>query len=153
MLKVFLSRSRFLVLIPVILSLIASAAAFIWGAFKTAEVIYGLFRHITGEGGHSSVVGLISIMDTFLIATALLIFALGMYELFIEDVDFPAWLVIHDLHDLKAKLGSVIILVMAVAFLEHLVHWADAWETFLFAAAITLVSAVLIAFGHFSGKD
>lgn len=148
-LKEILSKSRFVIVIPVVLSLLASVAAFIWGAVKTFKVIYVLF---TGEATYGTV-GLIAIMDTYLIATALFIFAIGMYELFVEEIDFPEWLVMHDLHSLKAKLASVIILVMAVTFLEHLVHWTDAWDTFLFAAAIALVTASLIAYGHFGGKD
>jgi uncharacterized membrane protein YqhA len=92
-------------------------------------------------------------MDVFLIATALLIFAIGLYELFIGDVPMPKWLVIHDLHDLKAKLGSVIILVLAVTFLKHLVEWKDPQGTLYFGLAVTLVSASLIVFGHFGGKD
>lgn len=149
-LKDILAKSRYIILIPVFLSLIASVAAFLWGAIKTYHVIHELV--LTG-GEHGTAIGLISVMDTFLIATALFVFALGMYELFIEDVEFPEWLVIHDLHSLKAKLGSVIILVMAVSFLERLIHWEDAWETLLFAVAISLVSIVLIAFSHYGGKD
>lgn len=150
--KEILSLSRYLVLIPVALSLIASAGACLWGAIKTVKVLYGLYLSAIGEG-HATVVGLIAVMDTFLIATALFIFAVGLYELFIEEVELPEWLAIHDLHSLKAKLASVIILVMAVAFLEHLTEWGVAWDTFLYALAIALVSAVLIAFGHFGGKD
>ena len=55
----------------------------------------------------------IELMDAFLIATALLIFAIGLYELFIEDIAMPEWLEVHSLHDLKAKLASVIVLVLA----------------------------------------
>ncbi len=151
--KAFLEKSRFLALIPVIVSLAASAAAFIWGGYRTFEVIAHMVSTAGTPESHHAIIELIPLMDTFLIATALLIFALGMYELFIGKLDFPEWLVIHSLHDLKSKLGSVIILVMAVAFLENLVHWKDGLETLMFAAAIALVSAVLIAFSYFMGKD
>ena len=79
-----------------------------------------------GGEEHGIGVELIAVMDTFLIATALYIFAVGLYELFIADLELPEWLNIHNMHDLKAKLSGVIILVMAVTFLEHLVHWEDA---------------------------
>jgi len=59
---------------------------------------------------------LIELMDIFLIATVLFIFALGMYELFIDSVNLPEWLIIRNLHDLKVKLSSVIILVMSITF-------------------------------------
>ena len=149
--KRILEKSISLVLIAVITSLIASVAAFAWGALKTIMVLLHL---VTSFGKDpSAVIELIALMDTFLIATALLIFAVGMYELFIEDIKLPEWLVIHNLHDLKVKLGSVIILVMAVTFLEHLVEWKDPQGTLYFGVAVALVSASLIAFGHFGGKD
>ena len=153
MLKHILSKSRHLILIPVIFSLLASVAAFLLGAVKTVKAVHLVLLSILGEPAHGSEIGLIAVMDTYLIATALFIFSIGLYELFIEDVELPGWLAIHDLHGLKAKLASVIILVMAVTFLEHLVEWVDAWETFLFAVAIAVTTGALIAFGHFGGKD
>jgi uncharacterized membrane protein YqhA len=111
-----LERSVLIVMIAVVRSLFASAAAFLWGAVKTATVV---IHFATGVGKRSSTgIELIALMDTFLISTALFIFSLGMYELFIHGVTLPAWLVVHNLHDLKAKLISVIILVMGVTFLE-----------------------------------
>jgi uncharacterized membrane protein YqhA len=147
-----LSNSRYLVLIAVSASLIAAVMAFIWGGYKTLTVL----GHLMGAfGGEAQGIGveLIAVMDTFLIATALYIFAVGLYELFIADLELPEWLTIHNLHDLKAKLSGVIILVMAVTFLEHLVHWEDAAGTLMFAGGIAIITAALIAFGHFGGKD
>ena len=148
-----LSGSRYLVLIAVFASLVTSFMAFMWGGYKTFTVLNHLIHAIGGEE-HGLGVELIAIMDTFLIATALYIFAVGMYELFIAaDLGLPEWLTIHNLHDLKAKLSGVIILVMAVTFLEHLVHWNDASGTLMFGGAIAIINGALIAFGHFGGKD
>lgn len=119
----------------------------------TFEVLVHMLHTAGTPEAHHSIIELIPVMDIFLIATALLIFALGMYELFIGKLDLPEWLVIQDLHDLKSKLGSVIILVMAVAFLENLVHWKNGLETLMFAGAIALVSAAIIAFSYFMGHD
>jgi uncharacterized membrane protein YqhA len=92
-------------------------------------------------------------MDIFLIATMLFIFALGMYELFIDNVNLPEWLIIRNLHDLKVKLSSVIILVMCITFLKHLVEWKDPQGTLFFGVAIAVVTVSLIAFGYFGGQD
>lgn len=146
-----LEKSKNLILIATISSLIASFAAFAWGAFKTVMVILNLF--VSHGKDPVAAIALIELMDTFLIATALFIFSVGMYELFIKDINLPEWLVIHNLHDLKAKLGSVIILVMAVTFLKHLVEWNDPQGTLFYGIAIALVSASLIAFSLFGGKD
>ncbi len=146
-----LERSVLIVMIAVICSLFASVAAFLWGAVKTATIVTHL---ATGFGKSTSTgIELIALMDTFLIATALLFFSLSMYELFIHEITLPAWLVVHNLHDLKAKLSSVIILVMAVTFLEHVVEWKDPLDTLYFSLAIAVVSAVLIAFSRFGEKD
>lgn len=150
--KQLLSQSRYIVLIAVVSSAIAALAAFIWGAYKTVVAITHIASSF-GSEAHGLGVELISVMDMFLIATALYIFAVGLYELFIAKLDVPEWLIIHNLHDLKAKLSGVIILVMAVTFLEHLVLWKDAQSTLMFGAAIGVVTAALIGFSHLGGKD
>lgn len=146
-----LEKSKNLILIAVISLLVASVVTFLWGAVKTITIILNLI--ITYGKEPLVAISLIELMDTFLIATALFIFAVGMYELFIKDINLPEWLVMHNLHDLKAKLGSVIILVMAVTFLKHLVEWKDPQGTFFYGIAIAVVSASLIAFSHFGKKD
>ncbi|MEW6088743.1 MAG: YqhA family protein [bacterium] len=150
--KNILSKARYLTLIAILSSFITSIMAFLWGGYKTYTVITHLIAAIGGEE-HGIGVELIAIMDTFLIATALYIFAVGLYELFISELNLPEWLTIHNLHDLKAKLIGVIILVMAVTFLEHLVHWENAANTLMFSGSIAIITTVLIAFGHFGGKD
>jgi len=146
-----LESSRFLILIAVFSSLLAALAAFVWGAAKTVAVIGSL---IASSGKDPlAAVAFIELMDAFLIATGLLIFALGLYELFVHDLVLPEWMTLHNLHDLKARLSSVIVLVMTVAFLEHLVGWQDPQGTLFFGIAVTVVSAVLIAFSKLETKE
>jgi len=59
----------------------------------------------------------------------------------------------HDLYELKTKLSSMIVLVMAVKFLQKLIETKDANELLLSGLATAAVSAVLIAFGYFGKKD
>ena len=151
MLKRMLEGSRYLVLLGVVSSLVASLAVFLWGLGKTGVVVLGLLR--TGGTDPLTVVRFIELMDKFLIAVGLYIFAVGLYELFIGDLDLPDWLVIHDLHDIKSRLSQILILFMAVTFLEHLVEWKEPLATLYFAVAITLVMGALIAFNRFVGKE
>ena len=151
MLKRMVEGSRYLVVIGVISSLIASLAVFVWGLVKTGVVVLGLLR--TGGADPLTVVRLIELMDKFLIAVGLYIFAVGLYELFIGDLDLPDWLVIHDLHDIKSRLSQILVLFMAVTFLEHLVEWKEPLATLYFAVAITLVMGALIAFNRVVGKE
>lgn len=149
--KKVLEAGKYLVVVAVTFSLAASVAAFLWGGLKTVEVIVALVT-THGKAPHLSI-DLIALMDAFLIATALLIFSFGMYELFIEDLSLPAWLVIHNLDDLKHKLSSIIILVLAVTFLEHLVAWTDALDTLYLGLAVAAVSATLIAYRSLGHKE
>lgn len=146
-----LEKTRYLSLIGAASLLLASTAAFGWGAVKTYHTL-ALIIQSAGKDEFIAV-ALIELVDSFLIATALFIFSVALYELFIRDLNMPAWMEVHDLHDLKSKLSGVIVLVMVVKFLEHLVKWQDAMDSLLFAIAVGVVSAALIALNHYGGTD
>jgi len=149
MLKTILAKSRHLIPVAVLFSLITSLAVFIWGSVKTVTIII----HFASSNGEDPLraVELIGIMDPFLIAAVLFIFSVGRHELFIEDVAMPARLIVHNLHDLKAKLVSV--LTLPVTFLEHIAVWKSSARHTVLRIAISLVSALLIAFSYFGDKD
>ena len=86
----------------------------------------------------------VAILDSFILAVILYIFAIALYELFIGELKLPEWLIIKDLDDLKKKLSSVIALMLAVTFLEHLAEWSDPQGTLMFAAAIAAVIFALV---------
>jgi uncharacterized membrane protein YqhA len=149
--KFILERSKYLALIGVIALLFAAVAAFAWGTLKTVDTI---FLVLSSMGRDKAItVELIEIVDSFLIATALLIFSVSLYELFIDKLELPDWMLAHDLYDLKTKLSSMIVLVMAVKFLEKLLNVKDAKALLQIGIATALMSAVLIAFGYFGKKD
>jgi uncharacterized membrane protein YqhA len=143
--------SRYLSLIGVVGLLIAAVAAFGWGFYKTGLLIYDV---ALGTGsGTVVIVDLVKIVDFFLIATTLLIFAASLYELFIAELNVPGWMIAHNLHELKAKLSSMIVLVLAVKFLEEVFLSKDAYDLMLEGIAIAVISAVLIAFSYFGKTD
>ena len=146
-----LEKTGYLAYIGIISLLLASVVAFGWGAVKTFNAIMLI---ITSYGKDSSIaVSLVEIVDSFLIAIALQIFSVSMYELFVGKLNLPDWMLAHNLHELKTKLSSVIVLVMAVKFLERLVEWKNPNDLLFFAIAISVVAAALIAFSYFGKKD
>lgn len=145
-----LEKTRYVSTVGVVSLLLASVVAFGWGAVKTVNVII-IIATSYGQDPYIAV-SLIELVDNFLIATALFIFGVSMYELFINKLALPDWMLAQNLHELKDKLGGVIILVMAVKFLEHLVEWKNSYDSLLFAIAVAVVSAALIALSHFGGK-
>jgi uncharacterized membrane protein YqhA len=75
-----------------------------------------------------------------------------MYELFIADLTLPPWLVVHNLHGLKTLLSGVIILVLALAFLSHVVEWSDPQAILEIGIGTGVVTAGLIAFNVFGER-
>jgi uncharacterized membrane protein YqhA len=149
--KYILERSKYLALVGVIALLFAAVAAFAWGTLRTVNTISLV---LVSMGNDKAItVELIKIVDSFLIATALLIFTVSLYELFIDKLDLPEWMLAQNLNDLKAKLSSMIVLVMAVKFLEKLLEVEDAASLLQIGIATALMSAVLIAFAYFGKKD
>lgn len=68
----------------------------------------------------------VEVVDGYLLATFMLIFALGMYELFVSDIDEARGskasskiLVIESLDDLKARLAKVILMILIVTLFEE----------------------------------
>lgn len=146
-----LETTRYVSVVGVLSLLVASVAAFGWGVVKTVIAVIAIINSLGKDP--SIAVALIEVVDSLLIATALFVFAASMYQLFIEPLGLPGWMLAHDLYELKDKLSGVIILVMAVKFLEHVVEWKDGYESLLFAIAIAVVSAALIALSHFARND
>lgn len=149
--KFVLEKSKYLALIGVIALLFAAVAAFAWGTLKTVSTISLVLSSMGSD--KAITVQFIEIVDSFLIATALLIFTVSLYELFIDKLDLPEWMLAHDLYELKTKLSSMIVLVMGVKFLEKLLDVKDAVSLLQIGTATALMSAVLIAFGYFGKKD
>lgn len=149
--KYILERSRYLTLIGVFSLLVASIAAFAWGTIKTVSTTLLVIQTLGADS--SIIIELIEIIDIFLISTTILIFAASLYELFIDKLDLPEWMLAHNLYELKGKLSSMIVLVMAVKFLQKFVDAKDPAELLQRGIAVGIVSAVLIAFGYFGKKD
>ncbi|MBX3084598.1 MAG: YqhA family protein [Anaerolineae bacterium] len=116
--KTLLEKTKYLTLLAVFPSLIAALAAYLLGIVRTVNLITDLLGAF--KGASYTIVALIEIADIFLIATSLLIFALSIYELFIGELDLPEWLVIHKFTELKDKLSSVVVLVMAISVLKYM---------------------------------
>ena len=148
--KKIIEKSRYLALIGVVGLLIASGAGFGWGLYKTAMLVYQM---AIGVDRFAGVVLFIKVVDYFLIATTILILAVSLYELFIAEICMPEWMLARSLHDLKAKMSSMIILVMAVKFLEDVLTIDVTVRLMQTGLAISVVSAVLIAFSYFRKQD
>ena len=126
----FLWNSRLLALLAVVPSLIASFTLFVIGSkkiFKLFEYTFLSNQDIKGDFHKFALETVITAVDIYLIATIMIIFSLGLYELFISRIDVaedsPLTLLnIKNLDDLKEKLGRVILMVLIVSFFKYATH-------------------------------
>ena len=95
----------------------------------------------------------VSSVDVFLFALVLIIFCVGVYELFVSKIDpverevdnRPSWLRINSVDDLKGALGKVILMVLIVSFFKRVVKFEPegAISYLWLAAGIFLIAAAL----------
>lgn len=144
--KNFLESSRYVVLLGIAGTFLASIALFFFGLAGVIVTVWeGLA--VTSPFNYNNLkelsLVLIQAIDIFLLATVLYIIALGLYELFIDDrLTLPTWLEVHTLDDLKARLLGVIVVILPVTFLGKLVEWQKGQDILWLGLA---VGAVLIA--------
>jgi uncharacterized membrane protein YqhA len=149
MFRRLLSWSRYLVAVAVVSILALVIGMLAYGGLETISIIRATFGAATPveQGEKHLLLSAIEVVDLFLLSTVLLVIALGLYELFIDDrLDLPPWLEIHDLNDLKEKLIQVIVVVLGVIFLGHAVTWNGGRELLWLGAAIAFVIAALTFF-------
>lgn len=143
-----LSWSRYTIVFGVIASVVLSVAVIIASVVRTALGVWEAATKITDPktAKQLAVVG-IEIADLLLIATVLYIIAVGLYELFIDDVDLPDWITVSSLNDLKNKLLNIVVAVLAVTFLIEVVNWDGTTNLLPLGAAIAAVVLAVTAFG------
>lgn len=129
-----LFSSRFLAVFGVAGALFGSMTMFVAGSKNIVLAGTSMASNMMTTINYDPSAGIIEAIDNYLLATVLLVFGLGMYELFISEIDDivfqkahlqlaagrPNWLKTKGLDDLKKKLGKVIIMVFLVKSLGYL---------------------------------
>lgn len=158
-------NSRMVVLLPVLLSLLLGFGLFIVttvdALILTGDMLAyldpGLSSDARGEQRLQTISDVVAVVDGYLLAAIMLIFALGLYELFINRIDraegseFAArLLLIRSLDDLKDRLANVILLILIVKFFQQALNlkYKDTNDLLLLAAGIILVAGALFLSGR-----
>ena len=126
-------NSRFLALIAVVASLIGAIVLFYVAVLDVVALLQVLVSHgdkllSAVERVHARgrvVIVTAEFVDTFLFGIVLIIFAMGIYELFIRKITWIARpeqteriLLVRNLDDLKERLAKVIFLILVVRYFE-----------------------------------
>lgn len=127
-----LFNSRFLVLLAVIGTLIAAVIMFLKGSIEIIQGISSFSNVMTqfsasAADDKSVILSFIPAIDNYLFAIFLLIFSMGIYELFISEIDptwkgqftRPNWLKIVELDDLTRRVAEVVIMILIVEFFKQ----------------------------------
>ena len=156
-------NSRFIVILAVVFGLIGAVILF---AVASIDIIvtakYVVTTYLSGahpENFHQDVIGgIIGAVDLYLIGVVMLLFAFGLYELFISEIDVAKeskhdetqLLAIHSLDQLKDKISKVIVMVLVVGFFQKVgyTQYSGALDMLYLALSITAVSVGL----YFLGK-
>ncbi len=150
-------NSRLFTILAVVFSMLGAIILFIvasidiWGVLVMVWDL--VIHHVHPQHLHEDVVSaIIGAIDLFLIAIVLLIFSLGVYELFIskieaaeEDEAASTVLKIHSLDQLKDKIAKVIVMVLVVSFFQRVLHtkYTGALEMLYFSGSILLLAVAL----------
>ena len=152
--------SRFVVLFAVIASLATALVMFFIATVDAWYLASHLLDYVSPSLSDearmdlrsSSITHVVEIVDGYLLATVLLIFGLGLYELFISKIEAAERsesahnvLIINSLDDLKTRLAKVILMILIVKFFEHAVsmEFKTPMDLLLLAGGIALLGLAL----------
>ena len=151
-------NSRLIVFAAVLISLASSLAMFYMATIDAVYMISHLadYPYLADDARialrSTTITHVVELIDGYLLATVLLIFGLGLYELFISKIDqaensenASKVLLIHSLDDLKARLAKVILMILIVKYFEFALdmHFQTPLDLLTFAAGISLIGLAL----------
>ena len=147
-----IGQSRYIVLLAVASVLLVAVALFMIGVVQAGMGIWQAVKEVMD--GHFEALTLtlsfLEIVSTMLKAVVFYIIGVGLYSLFIAPLNLTLSLGVETLNDLEDKIVSVVIVILAVTFLEHFVRWDKPLETLQFGGALALVVAALVFFQRHS---
>ena len=154
-------KSRWAVLLAVVCSIGAALIMFYISAVDTYYAVSLLADYYQLDSPEArgvmraEAVGMVvKVIDIFLLAIVLMIFGLGMYELYISKIDHAYenenrssehMLSVNSLDDLKSRLGKVIMMVLIVKFFEMAIGMEidGIKDLMIFSGGILLIGGTL----------
>ncbi len=149
----FLLGTRYLILIPILGLAVAAAFFFVFGGLGLITLLAEYARTILepASEAHLShdeiIIHVVEYVHTFLVGTVLYLTAVGLFQLFIKEVEFHGWLKIENTEELETNLIGVTVVVLAVNFMGA----AFSGETRSLLEYGTAIALPIAALGLFVG--
>lgn len=147
MLKKRLENGKIIAMISAATLFVSSVLLVLYGVYALIETVINILLHFKDYGPAQITTKFIGIMDIHMVTIMLYIFAIGMYKLMVGPLNVPDYVKIETIDDLKSKLASILILIIAITFTNEVVEWKNSLDTMYFTVAITLVGGLLIFYG------
>jgi uncharacterized membrane protein YqhA len=153
-------NSRYIVLVPVVACMLISLLLIVLVTGEAIQLPGHLIAFIdaslSGEARSkiysNGIANIAKIIDGYLFATIMLIFAMGLYELFIGKIEVAEnneiaarILLIRSVDDLKDRLAKVVFLILIVTYFEYALRgtYDTSLELLALAGGIALVAAAI----------
>lgn len=149
-----IGRSRFVVLLAVVAVMLVSISLFVLGTIQAVVGIWGAWEEVLSGEIHAThlTVEFLEIVSTMLKAVVFHLIGVGLYSLFVSPLNITISMGIETLHDLESRVVNVVVVILAVTFLEHFILWRDPQETLHFGAAAAVMIIALVIFERYSHK-
>lgn len=150
------SGSRFIILIAVVCCFIAATALLILAGVETVQLVGQAFSTALDTASIKALaITFLQVIDILLLGAVFYITSLGLFELFIDEgLNLPPWLKITHIDDLKSILLSVVVVILAVVFLEQAVNWDGSVNLLALGGAIGfLIIAITFFLGWRQKKE
>ncbi len=147
--------ARWVSLVAVVFSAVGAVLMFIVGGVTTIQAVgaylgTGDYKAFSSDAALEATVDVVTALDQFLLGLVLLVFAFGIYSLFISTetdeervrIGAPDWLRVTSVSELKIKLLETVSVLLAVLFLKGILQGsADApieWSALVVPLAVAL---------------
>ncbi|KAK8532871.1 hypothetical protein V6N13_013356 [Hibiscus sabdariffa] len=166
-------RCRFMTLLAVLGSLTGSFLCFVKGC---TYIVSSFMEYFVDRS--KVILLLVEAIDVYLLGTVMLVFGMGLYELFVSNLDIakaqskekaastsnlfgmfalkerPRWLEIKSVSELKTKLGHVIVMLLLIGFFDKCKKTAihSTLDLLCFSASVLLSSSCLFLLSKLNGS-
>jgi uncharacterized membrane protein YqhA len=143
-----IGRSRVVVMIAVIAVMLSAISLFLLGAALAGKHIWLAWRSLFAGDLQATAVTLhfLEVVTVMLKAVFFYLIGVGLYSLFISPLNLTIALGVQTLGDLEAKIISVVIVILAVHFMERFIEDGGAQTVLLSALALAAAVVALVLF-------
>lgn len=150
-----LGQARFVVLLAVIAVLLVALSLFLLGGYLAVRSVWTAWQMAFQGKLHSDhlTVEFLEIVTVMLKAVVFYLVGVGMFSLFIAPLNVAVVLGINTFNDLEAKIINVVIVILAVTFLEHFIRSEDPVGTIQYGGAMALCVSALVLFQFYNYRS